>query len=81
MGTGVQAYLEAVPTPDAVNDEQLEREIQTIKEILRVRLRRYNREMRELDKDLRELRAIQRARRTAHAPVAEESPVAQEASP
>lgn len=48
-----------------MNDEQLQREIETIKDILRVRLRRYNRELKDLDKDLRELRALQRARRSA----------------
>lgn len=64
-----------------MNDEQLEREIQTIRGILAVRLRRYNREMRELEKDLRELRALQRARRTASVPVREGSPLPQEASP
>lgn len=62
-----------------MDDEQLEREIQTIKEILQVRLRRYNREMKDLDRDLRDLKALQRARRSAQVPVAEDVPVAEEA--
>lgn len=64
-----------------MNDQQLEREIQTIKEILRVRLRRYNRELKDLEKDLRELRALQRSRHTAEAPSAAESPVPEGTGP
>ncbi|MDE1819410.1 MAG: hypothetical protein KGJ23_00645 [Euryarchaeota archaeon] len=64
-----------------MNDEQLAREIETIQEIVRVRLRRYNREMRELDRDLRELRALQRARRTSQVSVAERETVSEESSP
>jgi hypothetical protein len=62
-----------------MNDEQLEREIQTIRELVRVRLRRYNRELKELEHDLRELRAIQRVRKAARAPVRAPSPLPQEA--
>jgi len=54
-----------------VDDDQLEREIQTIKGILQVRLRRYNREMRELERDLRELRVLQRKRKSATAEISE----------
>ncbi|MCI4331897.1 MAG: hypothetical protein L3K19_08670 [Thermoplasmata archaeon] len=50
------------------SDETLEHEIVTLEEITRVRLRRYAREQRDLDKDLRELRA-ERARRKARAEV------------
>lgn len=65
-----------------MNDEQLQREIETIKDILRVRLRRYNRELKDLDKDLRELRALQRARRSADAPAsANDARVSEESSP
>ena len=67
-----------------MNDQELEREIETVREILHVRLRRYNREMRELEKDLRELRLLQRARRAARAPVGERAPsepVPEESSP
>lgn len=46
------------------SDEILEREIATIEAIARLRLRRYSREMRELESDLRELRR-ERARRRA----------------
>jgi hypothetical protein len=46
------------------SDESLDREIAAVEAIVRVRLRRYAREMRELDRDLAELRRI-RARRRA----------------
>ncbi len=46
------------------SDESLDKEIATIEAIARVRLRRYAREMRELERDLSELRRI-RARRRA----------------
>ena len=64
-----------------MNDEQLEREIQTIQEILRVRLRRYNRELKDLEKDMRELRALQRVRQAAKVPVSEETPAGEEVTP
>jgi hypothetical protein len=48
-------------------DEQLDREIEAVEGIARVRLRRAAREMRELDRDLRELKR-ERARRRADAP-------------
>jgi hypothetical protein len=50
------------------SDEILEQEITTLEELTRVRLRRYARDQRDLDKDLRELRA-ERARRRARASV------------
>ena len=53
-------------SPFRGSDEVLDREIATIEAIARVRLRRYSREMRELDRDLRELRR-ERARRRAAA--------------
>ncbi len=46
------------------SDEALEREIATLEGLARLRLRRYNREFRDLDRDLRELRR-ERARRKA----------------
>lgn len=64
-----------------MNDEQLEKEIRTIQDIVRVRLRRYNRELKELERDLRELKSIQRARKRAELPVGAETPVTEEASP
>lgn len=50
------------------SDDTLEQEIATLEEIGRVRLRRYAREQRDLDRELRELRA-ERARRRARARV------------
>ncbi|MFI5413111.1 MAG: hypothetical protein ACHQ0I_00765 [Candidatus Lutacidiplasmatales archaeon] len=47
-------------------DEQLDREIGALERIARVRLRRAAAEMKDLDKDLRELRK-ERARRAARA--------------
>lgn len=47
-------------------DETLDREIATLDAISRVRLRRYAREMRELERDLSEMRR-ERARRRAGA--------------
>jgi hypothetical protein len=67
-----------------VDDQELEREIQAVREILQVRLRRYNREMRELERDLKGLRALQRARRGARGPLPISEgppPVAEEGSP
>lgn len=50
------------------SDETLEKEIATLEAISRVRLRRYAREMRELEQELRALNRI-RARRRASAEV------------
>ncbi|MGD0588302.1 MAG: hypothetical protein ABSA63_05855 [Thermoplasmata archaeon] len=47
-------------------DEQLDREITALERIARVRLRRAASELRDIDKDLRELRR-ERARRSARA--------------
>lgn len=62
------------------SDESLDREISAIEAIARVRLRRYAREMRELDRDLAELRRI-RARRRAMAEAPAAAPVAAAAEP
>ncbi len=48
------------------SDDTLDREIATLEAISRVRLRRYAREMRDLDRDLSEMRR-ERARRRANA--------------
>jgi hypothetical protein len=48
------------------SDDTLDREIATLEAISRVRLRRYAREMRDLDRDLSEMRR-ERARRRASA--------------
>jgi len=53
------------------SDESLDREIAATEAIARTRLRRYAREMRELDRELVELRRI-RARRRAAAELPEE---------
>jgi hypothetical protein len=53
------------------SDESLDREIAATESIARTRLRRYAREMRELDRELAELRRI-RARRRAAAEVPQE---------
>jgi len=53
-------------TPYRATDEQLDREIAAVEQIARVRLRRATAELRDLDRDLRELRK-ERARRTARA--------------
>jgi hypothetical protein len=50
------------------SDEQVDREVETLERIARMRLRRYAQEMRELDRDLSELRK-ERARRRASAEV------------
>jgi hypothetical protein len=50
------------------SDEQVDREIETLERIARLRLRRYAGEMRDLDRDLSELRK-ERARRRASAEV------------
>jgi hypothetical protein len=52
------------------SDDALDREIATIERIARVRVRRVASELRELDRDLRELRR-ERARRRAAAEVPE----------
>jgi hypothetical protein len=53
-------------SPFRATDEQLDREIEALERIARVRLRRASAEMKDLDKDLRELRK-ERARRAARA--------------
>jgi hypothetical protein len=50
-----------------LDDDQLEREIEAVRYLIRVRLRRYNQELSELERDLRELKALQRKRRSASA--------------
>lgn len=47
------------------SDETLDREIRALEEIGQVRLRRAARELRELDRDLRELKAERGRRRAA----------------
>ena len=61
-------------------DEQLDREIDTLERIGRVRLRRAAAELNEVDKDLRDLRK-ERARRAARAAemVSSEAPASAEA--
>ena len=44
-------------TPFRGSDEQIEREIAAIEQIVRVRINRAARELRDLEKDLRELEA------------------------
>jgi hypothetical protein len=60
-------------------DEQLDREIDTLERIGRVRLRRATSELNEIDKDLRELRK-EKARRAARAAemISSETPVSAE---
>ncbi len=57
-------------------DEQLDREIAAIEGMARVRVRRVATELRELDRDLRELKR-ERARRRAESatPVGAETPI------
>jgi hypothetical protein len=62
------------------SDETLDREIDAIEAIARVRLRRYAREMRELERDLAELRKI-RARRRAMVDVHAAVPAATRVEP
>ncbi len=67
-----------------MDDEELRREIEAVREILHVRLRRYNREMRELERDLKALRLLQRAKRGARETLPEREsppPVSEETSP
>jgi hypothetical protein len=54
--------------PFRASDEQVDREIDTLERMARLRLRRYAGEMRDLDRDLSELRR-ERARRRAAAEV------------
>lgn len=53
-------------SPYRATDEQLDREITALERIAHVRLRRASTELKELDKDLRELRR-EKARRAARA--------------
>lgn len=59
------------------SDETLDQEIGALEAIVRVRLRRAARELRDLDNDLRELK-VERARRrgVARAPAGVEEPAA-----
>jgi hypothetical protein len=50
--------------PFRASDEQVDREIETLERMARLRLRRYATEFRDLDRDLSELRR-ERARRRA----------------
>jgi hypothetical protein len=50
------------------SDETLDREISTVEAIARLRLRRYAKDLRDLDKELRELKK-EKARRRAEAEV------------
>jgi hypothetical protein len=59
--------------PFRASDDQLDREVETLERIARTRLRRYAKEMRDLDRDLSELRR-ERARRRASAEVPSASP-------
>ncbi|MCI4317196.1 MAG: hypothetical protein L3K01_08395 [Thermoplasmata archaeon] len=52
--------------PFRASDDQVDREIETLEQMARLRLRRYATEMRDLDRDLSELRR-ERARRRAAA--------------
>lgn len=47
------------------SDESLDREIAAVERIAQVRLRRYVRELKEIERDLAELRKIRARRRTA----------------
>jgi len=53
-------------SPYRATDEQLDREISTLEQMGRVRLRRANADLNEIDRELRELRR-ERARRAARA--------------
>ena len=57
------------------SDETLDAEVETLEAIARLRLRRYTRDLQELDRDLRELKREQAARRRARAGVLAESDV------
>lgn len=52
------------------SDETLEQEIATLEAIARLRVRRYARDLRELERDLRELR-VERTRRRARSEIPE----------
>jgi hypothetical protein len=64
-----------VSPPFRGTDETLDREIETLEGMTRVRLRRVAREMRDLDRDLRELKR-ERARRRAESEVKASNEVA-----
>ncbi len=58
------------------SDDALDHEIEVVEEVARVRLRRAARELRDLDRDLRELRKERARRRAAsEVPVANADPV------
>jgi hypothetical protein len=61
-------------TPFRGSDKTLDREIETLKEIARIRVRRAARELRDLDKDLAELRR-ERVRRRASSAIPTSEPV------
>jgi uncharacterized NAD-dependent epimerase/dehydratase family protein len=61
-------------TPFRGSDETLDREIQTLEGIARVRVRRVASELRDIDKDLTELRR-ERARRRASSAIPTAEPV------
>ena len=60
-------------SPFRASDDALDREIATLEAISRVRLRRYAREMRDLDRDLREMRRERVRRRAAAGELASEA--------
>ncbi|MGP8158580.1 MAG: hypothetical protein ACLPWO_03090 [Thermoplasmata archaeon] len=68
-------------SPYRATDEQLDREIVTLEQIARVRLRRASAELNEIDRELRELRR-ERARRAARAAemISTEAPATAEGS-
>lgn len=55
------------------SDESLDREIAALEAISRVRLRRYVREMRDLERDLREMRRERAKRRASGGELASEA--------
>ncbi|HYB77238.1 MAG TPA: hypothetical protein VEE83_00960 [Thermoplasmata archaeon] len=64
-------------SPYRATDEQLDREIETLERIARIRLRRAAAELNDIDKDLRDLRK-ERARRRAEVPAIAEAVVSTE---
>ena len=64
-------------SPYRATDEQLDREIETLERIARIRLRRAAAELNDIDKDLRDLRK-ERARRRAEVPAIAETVVSTE---
>jgi len=68
-------------SPYRATDEQLEREIVTLEQIARIRLRRASAELNDIDKELRDLRK-ERARRAARAAemISTETPATAEGS-